>query len=92
MGPKNEHKRVLLNRNQSGQVDYCDGCEVVEIAVGPVSVRLHSQDLQLFSTLIQGAVMRLEAYSFDREAFAGDLVDVESMLQTVFHPTRKRSS
>ena len=52
MSTKNTHKRMQLSQNESGKIEYCEGCDVVEMEIGPVSVRLHAQDLALFSTLI----------------------------------------
>lgn len=66
MSPKSEHKRIQLNKNESGQIDYCEDCDVVELAIGAVSVRLHAADLQLFSALVREAVIRLDYYNLDK--------------------------
>ena len=66
---ESNHKRILLNKNQSGHVEYCESCEVVELAIGAISVRLHAQDLQLLSSLVQEAVIRLDDYNVDKAEF-----------------------
>lgn len=79
MSPKNTHKRMLLNRNKSGSVEYCEGCGVVEVEIGPVSIRLQAQDLELFSMLIQEADMRLRYYNMKKKRFETDRLKVGSM-------------
>ena len=69
MSPKNMHKRILLNKNQSGQVEYCEACDVVEMEIGPVSIRLHAKDLEQFSQLIKEAEMRLGFYKDEKPRF-----------------------
>ncbi len=76
MNPKNTHKRITLNKNQSGQIEYCEACNVVELEVGPVSLRLHAQDLELFSELIQDAELRLRYYKTEKERFETEMVKV----------------
>lgn len=76
MNPKNTHKRFMLNKNQSGQVDYCEECNVVELEVGPVSLRLHEQDLELFSELVQDAELRLRYYKTEKAKFETQMVKV----------------
>ncbi len=76
MSQKNEHRRILLNKNQSGLVEYCERCEVVEVEIGPVSIRLQAQDLALFSTLIQEADSRLRYYNMEKARFEADVVKV----------------
>jgi hypothetical protein len=79
MSPKNTHNRIVLNKNQSGQVEYCEACDVVELEIGPVSVRLHAQDLALFSTLIQEAETRLRFYNMEKTRFETDMLKVGGM-------------
>jgi hypothetical protein len=76
MAPKNTHKRILLNKNQSGQVEYCEGCNVVELEVGPVSLRLYAQDLALFSALVHEAEMHLRYYKMEKKKFETTMVNV----------------
>lgn len=74
MKPKNTHKRFLLNKNQSGQIDYCEACNVVELEVGPISLRLHAEDLELFSELVQDAELRLRYYKTEKAEFETEMV------------------
>jgi hypothetical protein len=76
MSPKNSHKRIVLNKNQSGQVEYCEICDVVELEIGAVSIRLHAQDLSLFSMLIQEAELRLRYYNMEKTRFESEMVKV----------------
>ncbi|MGJ8620190.1 MAG: DUF6686 family protein [Methylophilaceae bacterium] len=79
MSQKNEHRRILLNKNQSGVVEYCEQCEVVELEIGPVSIRLQAQDLELFSTLIQEADTRLRYYNIEKSRYEAEVVKVGGM-------------
>jgi Family of unknown function (DUF6686) len=79
MSPKNTHKRVLLNKNKSGQVEYCEACDVVEMEVGPVSIRLHAQDLEHFSALIQAAEMRLNYYNVEKARYETGVLKMEGV-------------
>lgn len=79
MKPKNSHKRIVLNQNKSGKVEYCEGCDVVEMEIGPVSVRLHAKDLSLFSTLLQEAEMHLRYYQLEQTTFTTDMVEIGDM-------------
>jgi hypothetical protein len=79
MSPKNEHKRILLNKNQSGQVEYCEACDVVEMEVGPVSIRLHAQDLASFSALILAAEMRLSFYNVEKDRYETGMLKMEGV-------------
>lgn len=74
MSRKSEHRRILLNKNQSGLVEYCESCEVVEVEIGPVSIRLQAQDLELFGTLIQEAGTRLRYYNMEKARFEAEVV------------------
>jgi len=76
MNPKNTHKRIQLNQNQSGKVEYCEGCDVIEMEIGPVSLRLHAQDLSLFSTLIQEAEMHLHFLKLEKTKVETDMLEV----------------
>lgn len=76
MNQKNTHKRIQLNQNESGKVEYCEGCDVVELEIGPMSVRLHAQDLPVFSKLIQEAEMHLRYYQTEKKKFETEMVEV----------------
>ena len=65
MNPKNGHNRILLNKNASGRVEFCEGCDVVELEIDAISVRLHAQDMPQFSALIKEAELRLHIYRLE---------------------------
>ncbi len=69
MDSKNEYKRLLLSKNLSGRVEFCQTCNVVEFELGAISLRLHADDMQLFSQLIQEAEMRLRYCKVDKANF-----------------------
>ncbi|MDE0927013.1 MAG: hypothetical protein OR997_08140 [Methylophilaceae bacterium] len=79
MNPENTHKRIQLNQNGSGKIEYCEGCDVVEMEMGPVSVRLQAQDLALFSTLIQEAEMHLRYHKLEKTKFEAGVIKVGEM-------------
>lgn len=83
MNPKNAHNRILLNKNPSGQVAFCEGCDAVdlevELEVGAVSLRLHAQDLSLFSALVQEAETRLRYYRVEKAHFDTEMVKMGGM-------------
>ena len=74
MSQESEHKRILLNKNTSGKVEYCESCNMVEMAIGPVSVRLYAQDLEALSVLLQGANQQLIHYKEERQRFDVEVV------------------
>lgn len=49
---------------------------MVELEIGPVSLRLHAQDLELFSELVQDAELRLRYYKTEKEKFETEMVKV----------------
>lgn len=67
MNASNQHQRILLNKNATGEIEYCEACDLVEIAFGPVSVRLHAKDLALFSKLIGEAELHLSCYKAEKK-------------------------
>ena len=76
MDLKNKHRRILLNKNQSGSLEYCEACDVVEMEVGFVSIRLHAKDMKIFSQLIQGAEMRLNYYRLEESRYEADVLEI----------------
>lgn len=62
-----KHKRILLNKNPTGEIEYCEACDLVELALGPVSIRLHAKDLVLFSQLVSEAETRLSYYEAEKK-------------------------
>lgn len=76
MNPKNTHHRTTLNKNQSGKVEYCEACNLVELEIGPISLRLQVQDFGLFSELIQHAELQLRYYKTEEEKFETKMVKV----------------
>jgi hypothetical protein len=71
---KNSHHQILLNQNPCGRVAYCESCAVIELEVGPVSLRIHADDLSLFSELIQASETRLRHYQMQKEKFDQEMI------------------
>lgn len=76
MGSKNGHNRILLNKNAAGSIEFCEGCDVVELEVGAVSLRLHAQEMRLFSALVKEAELRLHDYRLECARHAVDAMKV----------------
>ncbi len=56
------HQRLLLAKNTAGTVEFCEGCEVVELNVGATSLRFYMEDLAVLATLLRDADARLQYY------------------------------
>lgn len=76
MSPKNEHNRILLNKNTIGRVEFCEGCDVVELEVGAISLRLHAQDMSQFSALIKEAELRLHFCRLEAARHEAELMKI----------------
>lgn len=79
MNTKNAHKRVLLSKNPCGRIDYCEGCDVVELEMGPMSIRLHAKDLTILNELVQQAEASLHYYQNEKRVFETSLLNVEGI-------------
>ena len=69
MSPKNQHSRVLLAKNENGSIAYCEGCDVVELELGAVSVRVDAESLETLSGLFKDANIRLNYYRLEKANF-----------------------
>lgn len=38
--------RILLAKNEAGRVGYCEGCDVVELEIGAMSLRIDAKDYE----------------------------------------------
>jgi hypothetical protein len=69
MAPKNQHSRILLGKNEGGTIVYCEACEVVEVELGAISVRLDATSLEALSALFKDADIRLSYYRLEKARF-----------------------
>lgn len=69
MSPKSQHSRILLAKNENGSIAYCEGCDVVEVEMGAVSVRVDAQSLEALNGLFNDANIRLSYYRLEKANF-----------------------
>jgi hypothetical protein len=65
MTPKNQHNRVLLAKNTAGAIAFCDACDVVEMEIGAISLRIDTESLEALSGLLKDANTRLSYYRLE---------------------------
>lgn len=59
--------KVLLAKNDAGRVGYCEGCDVVELEIGPISLRVVAADLPIISQLIKEADANMAHYRLAKD-------------------------
>lgn len=69
MTPKNQHSRILLAKNESGSIAFCEGCDVVELEIGAISMRIDAQSLGTLRRLFKDADTRLNYYRLEKASF-----------------------
>jgi hypothetical protein len=65
MTPKNQHARVLLAKNNAGAIAFCEACDVVEMEIGAISLRIDAESLEALSILLKDANTRLSYYRLE---------------------------
>jgi hypothetical protein len=58
--------RVLLSKNESGQIIFCENCNVAELELGAISLRIDAGTLHTLKTLLADAVTRLALYQQEK--------------------------
>ena len=66
MSPKNLHARNLLAKNSSGSIAFCEACDVVEMEIGAISLRIDAESLEALSSLLKDADTRLSYYRLEK--------------------------
>lgn len=66
MNPKNQHTRVLLAKNTAGAIAFCEACDVVEMEIGAMSLRIDAESLAALSSLLKDADIRLNYYRLEK--------------------------
>ncbi len=69
MSQKNQHSRILLAKNDSGSIAFCEACDVVELEIGAVSMRIDAESLQALNGLFKDADIRLNYYRLEKASF-----------------------
>ena len=69
MAPKNQHSRILLAKNASGSVAFCESCDVIELEIGAISMRIDALSLEALSMLVKDADIRLNYYRLEKASF-----------------------
>lgn len=65
MTPKNQHARILLAKNTAGAIAFCEACDVVEMEIGAISLRIDAESLEALSLLLKDANTRLHYYRLE---------------------------
>ncbi len=65
MMPKNQHVRLLLAKNTAGAIAFCEACDVVEMEIGAISLRIDAESLEALSLLLKDANTRLNYYRLE---------------------------
>ncbi len=65
MVPKNQHARLLLAKNTAGAIAFCEACDVVEMEIGAISLRIDAESLEALGLLLKDANTRLNYYRFE---------------------------
>ena len=66
MTPKNQHTRILLAKNTAGAIAFCESCDVVEMEIGSISLRIDAESLKALSMLLKDADIRLSYYRLEQ--------------------------
>lgn len=61
--------RIYLSKNEGGVVIYCENCNVVELEIGAISMRIESASLPVLRRLLSDATTRLEMHKQEKAAY-----------------------
>ena len=59
--------RILLAKNAAGRIGFCENCDVVELEIGAISLRITAEDLHIVALLVKDADVRLVYYRLEKE-------------------------
>ena len=62
MRPRNKQKKILLSRNEGGAIAFCESCDVLELEIGAVSLRIDSLSLELLCQVMNEATASMKTY------------------------------
>ena len=69
MTPNPQHSRILLAKNTSGSIAFCESCDVIELEIGSISMRIDAPSLEVLSLLLKDADIRLSYYRLEKASF-----------------------
>lgn len=69
MDIKNQHSRVLLSKNEGGAITFCEGCNLLELDIGSLSLRLDGLALELLNQLMSEAKTSMRLYKQEKARF-----------------------
>jgi hypothetical protein len=69
MNSKNQHSRILLSRNEGGAIAFCESCDVLELEIGAISLRIDSPSLEMLSKLMNEATASMKLYKQEKARF-----------------------
>ena len=73
MKPRSQHSRILLSRNEGGAIAFCESCDVLELEIGAVSLRIDSHSLELLSKLMNEATASMKSYKQEKARFTQEM-------------------
>ena len=59
--------RILLAKNAAGRIGFCENCDVAELEIGAISLRITAEDLHIVALLVKDADVRLAYYRLEKE-------------------------
>ncbi|WP_200876862.1 DUF6686 family protein [Methylotenera sp. L2L1] len=62
--------RILLSKNESGQIVFCENCNVAELELGAISLRIDAGTLHTLKALLADADTRLALYQQEKASYA----------------------
>lgn len=77
MDKKPSCTRVLLTKNEAGRVGYCEDCDVVELEIGAISLRIVAADLHHVAQLLKEADTRLGYYRLEQDYKPHEIKNVD---------------
>lgn len=69
MTPNPQYSRILLAINASGSIAFCESCDVIELEIGSISMRIDAPSLEALSMLLKDADIRLSYYRLEKASF-----------------------
>jgi len=59
--------KILLAKNEAGSAGYCESCDVVELGIGAISIRIVATDLYYIAQLLKVADTNMAHYHLAKD-------------------------
>ncbi len=69
MKHKSQNSRILLSKNEGGAIAFCEACDVLELEIGTISLRVNAPSLEALSQLINEATESMKIYKSEKARF-----------------------